>query len=279
MVIHLGLRIKVGRAAVSIEATPIADHIRTVQFVIDSIAESFLVAKSGHRSHGERDGFARAGWLRKKGMIHGIAVAAASTRMPARSTASVNGRALSALAMACLFLTGCASPGAVSSPVASDQNPPAKVDAAMTRAAGTGTGTGVGPSGAVAQDPVLLQRRRQAIAEMLEGNITYRTLFDVKLTDAKLAGPYVVVHRNLFSGSAYEDRYYCARANLDIWPIPYPRTAVVRVKQAENGSEYLRAAIGVSSPPSECSGITNYVPFPEMEQLRARRRQALGKAD
>ena len=216
----------------------------------------------------------------EKGMIHRIPVAAASKRMPARSTASVNGRALSALAMACLFLAGCASPGAVSSPLASDQNPPAKADAAMRPA--SDAGTGVGPSSAVAQDTVLLQRRRQAIAEMLEGNIAYRTLLDVKLTDAKLAGPYVVVSRNLFSGSAYEDRYYCATANLDLpyWPLPYPRTAVVRVKPAENGSENLRAAIGLSSPPSECSARTiNYVPFPEMEQLRARRRQALGKAD
>jgi hypothetical protein len=195
--------------------------------------------------------------------------------------APVNGRALSALALAGLLLVGCASPGAVSSPLASGQNPPAKADADMTPAAGTGTRTGVGPSSAVAQDPVLLQRRRQSIAEMLEGNLAYR-LLDVKLTDAKLAGPYVVVSRNLFSGSTYEDRYYCVTANLNLFylPFPYPRTAVVRVKQAENGSENLRAAIGLNRPPSECSARTiNYVPFPEMEQLRARRRQALGKTD
>jgi len=38
--------------------------------------------------------------------------------------------------------------------------------------------------------PETLRRRRQAIALMLERTLPYRTLYDVKLVNAKLAGPF-----------------------------------------------------------------------------------------
>jgi hypothetical protein len=190
------------------------------------------------------------------------------------------GRSLSGVALAGLALAGCASPGSVPSTLAGEQSAPPKAGPAQAQAATAGSRSASLTMPAV--DPVLEQRRRQAIAALLESSIGYRTILDVKLTDAKLAGPYLETYRNLFSGSTSEDRYYCVSANLDLpyLPQPYPRTAVIRVKPAENGSESLRAAIGLTQPPSECMGKRiPYGPFPELEQLRAKRRQAQGKTD
>jgi hypothetical protein len=218
--------------------------------------------------------------LRAKGwgqaMIHRVPAAPAPdlARMASSLTKSICGRSWCGLALACLLLASCAGMGG-NSPQATDQTSQPKVDAAAARAASGG-------AGAVAADPGLLQRRRQAIAEMLEANIYYRTALNVKLVDAKFAGPNVRIIRNLFSTSTSEDRYYCATARMvfPYLPLPVPKTAVIRVRQAENGSEYLQATIEVNGTRYECIGKDiNYLPFPELEQLRAKRRQALGKSD
>jgi hypothetical protein len=222
----------------------------------------------------------RSALLRAKGwgqtMIHRIpaTLAPVLARTPPWLRKFICGRSWCGLALACLLLAGCAGAGA-SPPRASEEASPPKADPAAALAA-------AGGAGAIASDPGSLQRRRQAIAEMLEANIYYRTALNVKLVDAKLAGPIVRITRSLLSTSTSEDRYYCATARLvfPYLPLPVPKTAVIRIRQAENGSEYLQATIEVKGTRYECVGKDiNYLPFPELEQLRAKRRKALGKVD
>ena len=188
------------------------------------------------------------------------------------------GRSWCSLALACLLLAGCAGAGASPAPLASEETPPPKADPAAALAAVAGAGAV--SAGAVAADPALLARRRQTIAAMLESNIAYRTLFDVKLINAKLAGPFQIKKRNfLFSSETHTETLYCASADFDVpWIHAVRRNAVIRVAQSSNGPERLYARIPLNYYPPEC-GDAKYGPFPEMEQLRAKRRKALGKAD
>jgi hypothetical protein len=186
------------------------------------------------------------------------------------------GRSLSGLALAGLLLAGCASPGTAPSALAGDQSAPPKADPAKTRA----TTTRRGAPSAIAVDPVIQQRRRQAIAEMLERDITYRTILDVKLTNARFAGPFEHQTRILF-GPIKQETFYCASADLALpyWPLPWPRSAMIRVEKVNEVSERLDAEIRINGgEPGEC-GRVDYGPFPELEQLRAKRRAAMGKAD
>jgi hypothetical protein len=60
---------------------------------------------------------------------------------------------------------------------------------------------------------------------------------------------------------------------------------VIVVKNAGNGAETLQAIveanpyIGVNAERLACHRMVRYEPFPELEQARARRRQALGKTE
>jgi hypothetical protein len=188
-------------------------------------------------------------------------------------------RALSGLVLACLLLAGCVTSGDGASPTAGEENASPKSDPAAAQAAAAAPGAGSGS--AVSTDPVVLQRRRQAIARTLEESFVYRTAFDVKLIDTKIAGPLSYVTRSLFSASTQTETIYCVTAELDIpWIHTLSRTTVIRVKKASDGSELLRAATGINNTPSECRGMgRSYGPFPEMEQLRAQRRKAMGKTD
>jgi hypothetical protein len=107
--------------------------------------------------------------------------------------------------------------------------------------------------------------------------------------DAQLAGPKVVKHRewyNWLKPTTEVNSIYCARAQLDSPLELFPRrTAVIVVKNTGNGAETLQADvavnayIGVNAEPPICHRMEGYEPFPELEQARARRRQALGKTD
>jgi len=194
---------------------------------------------------------------------------------------STTGRSLTGLVLGCLLLAGCASAGGSPSPVAGEPSLSPKADPAAQTAAGPEAKLAHAAAVAAA-DPVILQRRRQTIARMLEDSIAYRTILDVKLIDAKIAGPLAYSMKGLFSSTWTEPiTIYCVTAQLDIpWFHTFRRTSVIRVKKADDGSEVLRAATGINQEPSECSGTDRgYLPFPEMEQLRAARRQALGKSD
>jgi hypothetical protein len=104
---------------------------------------------------------------------------------------------------------------------------------------------------------------------MLEGSLVYRTLFDVKLINAKLAGPFPYKVRNdLFSSETHTVTFYCAKTEFEFLGIQSPsRMALIRVGQSSNGSERLHAKIS-NYFPFEC-GNANYGPFPELEQARA----------
>jgi hypothetical protein len=203
------------------------------------------------------------------------APAAALARAPAGLTASATKRSLRELALACLLLAGYLTSSTGPSLAASDEKAPPKSDATVAKPAT------VGPTVVVVHsNSLLLQRLRQAIAEMLEANAVYRTAFNVKLVDAKFSGPNVKIIHSLFSSSTSEDRYYCVKVG-QVFPymsFPWPKTAVVRFKQAENGSEVLQARIDANDTDFWCKRV-NYVPFPEIEQLRAKRRKVLGKTD
>lgn len=102
------------------------------------------------------------------------------------STAWINGPVL---ALACGLLAGCAAPGAGPIALADDPNAPPKIDPAVKQTAGAGLETKV-----VATDPISLQRRRQAIADLIEGRLAYVARFveggGVRLTETQFAGPF-----------------------------------------------------------------------------------------
>src|SRR4051812_7179433 len=110
-------------------------------------------------------------------MIHRISATLAPdlARTASALTKTICGRPWYGLALACVLLAGCAGTGA-SPPVASEETSPPKADAAMAQAAGAGSGAA--SAGAVAMDPASLQRRRQAIAQMLERTFYFRTLYN-----------------------------------------------------------------------------------------------------
>jgi hypothetical protein len=196
---------------------------------------------------------------------------------PASVTTSAKRRSLSGLVLACLLLAGWFILSAGPSLAASDANPSPKPDPAARSTSASGPAHAAAT--AVTSNPVLLQRRRQAIAQMLEGSFPFRTFFDVKLIDAKLAGPFLHKARNsLFSTETHTDTLYCAKANFDVpWIHAVGKSALIRVVETSKGSERLVARVS-NDYPFECSHA-DYGPFPELEQARARRRKALGKTD
>jgi hypothetical protein len=190
---------------------------------------------------------------------------------PAGLLISATGRSLGGLVLACLLLAGCASAGGSPSPVASEQGSPTKGDATLAQAV---AGSSTASAAALVADPVVLQRRRQAIARMLEGNEGYRTILDdgaLRLTNAKIAGPIEYQHR-VFAPTKVT--VYCVSADLG-FPLIIGRSAEIHVEKAGNGSERLRATIDIVNTTLWACGRPNYEPFPEMEQLRAQRRKAL----
>ena len=185
------------------------------------------------------------------------------------------------LALACLLLTGCASAGG-SSPLSSQGSSSSPADPASASAAA------VKPENTLAEaisvSPVVLQRRRQAIAQMLESNVAFRGILleheAPKISDAKLAGPFEHRQRKfLFSSEIITRTLYCATAGVGIGSLPRVwRIALIEVFQVGKGSERLVAKVPMRYSPPEC-GSAKYEPFPELEQARAQRRRALGMVD
>lgn len=189
-----------------------------------------------------------------------------------------------ALMPAWLLLAGCASPGGGPVQQASDQGAPQVEDPNSPQAIKARM-----EASEKALSPAYIQRRRQAIAELLEKHVSFVDLVHVKLTDAQLAGPKVIIHRewaNWLKPTTEVNAIYCARAQLDSPLELYPRrTALIVVRNAGNGAETLQALVkmsgyvGINDEPLACHRMEGYEPFPELEQARARKRQALGKTD
>jgi hypothetical protein len=186
-----------------------------------------------------------------------------------------------ALMPAWLLLAGCASQGGVPSQQASDQTSPAIEDPNSPQAIKARL-----EASEKALSPAYLQRRRQAIAELVEKSAGFDGNSSSKLTDARLAGPKVLIHRewkNWLKPTTEVDVIYCAKAQLDSSLFP-PRTALIFVRNDGNGAETLQAIVernsyGAGVEPPGCHRMEGYEPFPDLEQARARKRQALGKTD
>jgi hypothetical protein len=182
--------------------------------------------------------------------------------------------------LACLLLAASIVVASPTSSFAVDEKPAPKKG--LAKAPVTGAKSTTAPAGAAPAVPDLVQRRRRAIAEMLEGNIYFRGVVDdgaPKLVEPKFAGPFDVTQKTgLFSSTTVTETLYCVSSGVK-WPIvpAVQRTAVIRVVKVAEG-ERLQAKIGLNYPPFECNRAP-YTPFPEIEQLRAQRRRALGKAD
>jgi hypothetical protein len=198
-------------------------------------------------------------------------------RTPAGFIRSTSKSSISGLALACLLLlAGCAGAGG-RPPLASDQSSPPK--AASAEAQATADGSSTSSVATLDPSPALLQRRRQAIARMLEANEGYRTTLDDgvgKLTNARIAGPIKYIHRRYYPTGV---TVYCVTADVG-FPF-FGRDASIMVDKAGTASERLLATIDIlNTTLYSCMGAYGkYEPFPEMEQLRAERRKALGKPD
>jgi hypothetical protein len=189
-----------------------------------------------------------------------------------------------ALMPAWLLLAGCASPGGIATPQANEQGAPPVEDPNSPQAIKARL-----EASEKALSPAHLQRRRQAIAELLEKNTGFNNIFQAKLRNAQLAGPKVIIHRewaNWLKPNDEVDAIYCARADLDSPLQLYSRrSAVIVVKNAGNGAETLRALVrtrgwlAADVESSACYRMEGYEPFPDLEQARERKRQALGKTD
>lgn len=191
-------------------------------------------------------------------------------RTPAGFAKSTSRSSVSGLALACLLLAGCAGAGG-SAPLASDGSSPPKAGPAASQT--TAGGSTTSSASTLDASPVLLQRRRQAIAEMLEAQPAYRNIFWAQLIDAKLAGPMEHTYTSIFTTSSRTLTIYCASARYSILGLPIP--AVIRVTRLSNGYEHLEAR---SPGIFECDD-PSYGPFPELEQARAQRRKLMGKSD
>lgn len=114
---------------------------------------------------------------------------------------------------------------------------------------------------------------------MLERSLAFRTAFDVKLFDAKVAGPiWRQAKSSIFSSETYPELIYCVEAKMDILGLPYVKSAFIRVWRTPNGqAERLQA--NVTSGGALFCPKSEFGPFPEFEQARAKRRAALGKTD
>jgi hypothetical protein len=109
--------------------------------------------------------------------------AAVLVRISGLFTISKGRRMSSGLALTCLLLTVCAAAAGNSR----EENSPPKTDPAAAPAAR------LGAAAPVVADPTVLQRRREAIAQMLEKNMAYRGILDdgvPRLVEVKLGGPF-----------------------------------------------------------------------------------------
>jgi hypothetical protein len=142
------------------------------------------------------------------------------------------------------------------------------------RSSGVGT-----PSAAV---PAASQSVRMTIATFLEGQPRFRKFDDdgaPKLVNAKIAGPILGLRK-----SVPEQPFFCVQVNLILtnrilWVTQDELDAVITFIASEDGSVRIQGTvISVTTGSATCHDRP-YTPFPELEQVRAQRRRALGKVD
>lgn len=132
------------------------------------------------------------------------------------------------------------------------------------------------------------QRVRMAIATFLEGNERFRKHDNdgaPKLAKAIIAGP--ADYKGVFSNRP-PVTVYCVQVDLvmtnpHLWATHDYLNAVITFPPSENAKQQrihgVFRGVNTLTPSSKCADQAPYTPFPELEQLRARRRHALGKTD
>ena len=184
---------------------------------------------------------------------------------------SASRRLSGSLSVVCMALIIGAAHGQAEPPSARGAKVQASAVPKATRA-GTAPATAASPANAVASGNI-----RQAIAQMLEPTLGYRTYLDggaPKLLEPQFAGP--VQGRTFLFRSPVT--YYCVSAKLDIFPFPTQRVAVLTFESDPNGKSVVKSTIGLNNVPYACMRV-RYEPFPELAALRQKRRQGLGKPD
>ena len=206
-----------------------------------------------------------------------------STSAPARflscPTAPTPGPSLRRLVLACLLMTVAALAASPPFALASEQKSAAKANPAKPGA--DGAKSAVAAIGVATANGDLLQRRRQEIARMLEGHLVYRggVIGDgAKLLGPKIAGPFERNRRrSLFSSTITPEILYCVSAEV-VLPLRVVADTLVIIEKTDDGREKFEGKIYITTVPQECLHA-DFKPFPEMEQLRAKRRLSMGKTD
>lgn len=115
------------------------------------------------------------------------------------------------------------------------------------------------------------------MAVLVERQLLFRTAIDdgaPRLLNAKVTQPFEY-------GLLQKQKFYCISAEIEQplskW-IAETRYVSFRINKLPDGTETLGAMRGriTGGPPPECD-IAKYEPFPELEQLRTKRRLAMGK--
>jgi hypothetical protein len=196
---------------------------------------------------------------------------------PSCSTTSTSRRSSGGLVLACLILAACAVTGSPLSALEGDQKPAAKNEPAKPTYPIVKPAPA--PAALIAAVPDLLQRRRQGIAEMLEGHYSIRGLIAggaAKISEARLAGPFEYTTKRMFSTETTTQTLYCAQVRLAL-PLSPGNTVLVRIEHPKEGGERMVMTFSRYSH-FECHKV-DWKPFPEIIQLRVQRRRALGNAD
>jgi hypothetical protein len=135
--------------------------------------------------------------------------------------------------------------------------------------------------------PSPTQNLRMVIATFLESQRKFRRYDDdgaPKLVKAGIAGP--AQFKAMFSNKP-PITIYCIQVDLimtnhNLWATHDPLEAYVTFPPSENGKQRIEGEVRsmdrLNTVSDKCSRAP-FIPFPELEQIRAKRRQALGKAD
>jgi len=132
--------------------------------------------------------------------------------------------------------------------------------------------------------PTASQNVRMTIATFLEGQPRFRKFDDdgaPKLVNAKIAGPILGLRK-----SVPEQPVYCVQVDLILtnrilWVTGDELDAVITFIASEDGGVRIQGQVTSVSGRQGLPTCNNmpYTPVPELEQVRAQRRRALGKAD
>ena len=196
-----------------------------------------------------------------------------TTRSPARHSR----RSPVGLVLASVMLAACAVTASSLSALEAEKKPAAKKGPVSANIPGAKSASAPARGGAVVAD--LLQRRRAGIAKMFEGHYWLRGMSDggaAKFAEAKLAGPFEFTNRSIFSQQPTTRTLYCVEGKLALMLSP-TRTALIEIDHPKEGGERMIMRMNGYTP-FECNKA-DYKPFPEVEQLRRQRRQALGHPD